>query len=367
MRRMRSAVARSGGLALVLALLVQGPAPAGALAGASVECGDVQWVYVELNIQATDLTAIVPCRIEGDPGAWTIQLVRPASTRSGPGELPYPEELIGSASGTGPVSGIVVDVTDPEWRWRLIDTADAGLDVRLSWTGGSWEFPPGVYLRVMTDAGRSNGGTDFGIPGTYPPYIGPGMVIRPPDPIYPELGRLLHPALSPSKFARRGAMRTKVTVPFLVGPMGNVNVVAAINYVPKSNPRRLVKVYTGRTPIDRSVAPGTPVTVRARLTSAGLQLAKRLGARKLAKSLESTGRVDFTSKTLFRGGLIEYVWVPVGTSFANDQLERGWPRAQTCPPFPGMPTGYAIYSAIGSVYGSSTCTRGEPLVPWPMY
>jgi len=350
---------------LVLASTVPGAWASHASAGQVVVCDDP---FVKLNIQAETLTASASFHFEGaDPGPWTMEVIRPAGFGSGGVDIPYPESVLAQGSGAGHVSGALLDVPDPEWRWKLLVTADT--PVRISWT-----LPGGVeigcdqdtYLRVMANAGRSDGGSPMlAVPGMVPIYTGPGNLAGTLDPSYPALGRLVHAAVPASKILRRGAMRSKVKVPFLVHPVGSSSVQAVINYVPRRNPRAPVEVYSGRIAIGQ-LAPGTRVSVATRLTRAGQLLAKRLGAARLARALRSTGRVDFTGKTRSPGGGVEVVWVPVGTSFPNDQLDRGWPSAQTCPAFPGMPTGFAVYSAIGLVYGSYTCRRGDPLVPSPM-
>jgi hypothetical protein len=129
------------------------------------------------------------------------------------------------------------------------------------------------------------------------------------------------------------------------------------------NPGFGIPVYAGGAhPPDRE---GAAVKVTARLTKKGRRLARAHGARKLAAKLGSAGIADYWRNPI-RGEAPERTWVPIGTCFHDYQRPRSFPCAQTCPPFPGMPTGYLMYTALDMVYGSTTCRRGAALPPVPM-
>jgi hypothetical protein len=152
-----------------------------------------------------------------------------------------------------------------------------------------------------------------------------------------------------------------------VPPLGATSGRANIEDVPRATPRDSVVVYKGKRSIAAGAAPNSRADIHTRLTPAGRKLAKRLGARKLAARLASGGRIWLISRQPRSMNPLQRLPVPMGNCFADDQLDPGYPCKQTCPPFPHMPTGYVIYATLGQTYGSPTCTKGAPLIPWPAY
>jgi len=103
----------------------------------------------------------------------------------------------------------------------------------------------------------------------------------------------------------------------------------------------------------------------AKIQFRGTTMGAALGAKNLASYLAEHGRIFST--TFFRIGresTRELIEIPTGSCFPSYDLDKGYPCKQTCPPFPGMPKGFVIFSAIGEVYGSYTCQKGAPLHAW---
>jgi hypothetical protein len=129
------------------------------------------------------------------------------------------------------------------------------------------------------------------------------------------------------------------------------------------NPGFGIPVYKGSTrPPDQE---GAAVSVKVKLTPRGRALARRIGARRFAKTLGKGGIADYWTQPI-RAEAPEMTWVPIGTCFHDYQRPKSAPCAQTCPAFPGMPTGYLRYTTFGDVYGSYRCTKGDALPPVPM-
>jgi hypothetical protein len=320
-----------------------------------------------LNLQAPMPAIDVPLHFQGgNPDNWTARVS--TNLPVGTGDF-TPEQDIARASGTGAVRNPSLLLIDRNWRWNFLNSADMQVYLVVTWRSAGLEhvwMPPGdlPWLRMYTNRGLYDGGT--GLPGRFGIYTGLGSVIATPEPYYAALGRLAHDTTSPATFAKgRRSLRSTAVVPYAVRAAGTVALRATVEYVPRRRPRHSTVVYKGTRAIAATAQAGTRADVRTRLTRAGGRLARRLGAKKLAKALASSGRVWFISTSPNNDNPIERLAVPLGTCFADDQLDHGYPCRQTCPPFPNMPTGYVIYAELGVVYGSPTCTRGAPLEPWP--
>jgi hypothetical protein len=191
----------------------------------------------------------------------------------------------------------------------------------------------------------------------------------PPVPYYSALGKLVRAQMSARTFAAGNGLRTRAIAPFAVPPRDAKRVSAEIVYVPPSGAETVV--YRGSARIPSALAPGAHVRVPTRLTVDGVRVAHRLGVRKLARAMKSSGYVFFTST----GGLAlggdtapEMIQVPMTSCFRVADGGPKHPCVQTCPRFPDVQVrGYLVYTALGDVYGSPTCSPGTPLVPWPMY
>jgi hypothetical protein len=348
-----------------LVTLVATAAPAGAQMPPSEPVLDGP--YMRFNLQRPELAVEVPAHFEGGaPESWSVSIWRP-------GGLPDPdnpgttEQLIARGSGVGaPPAELVVPAVDPEWRWKLIGQNDMQTDVRWTWTVGgrpySTEWDAG--LSMFTNSGRSAGGAGGPpLPGRVPIYTGGGSLDAPPDPYVVNLGEAVSDRLDASSFLARGRLRAKLRLPWTVPWEGASKLKVRVLFPRGRHPGFAVPVYAGSSrPPDRE---GATVAVTARLTPKGRRLVKALGARKLAARLGTAGIADYWRRPI-RGESPERTWVPIGTCFRDSQRPKSFPCAQTCPPFPGMPTGYLMYTALDIVYGSTTCTKGAPLPPVPM-
>jgi hypothetical protein len=204
------------------------------------------------------------------------------------------------------------------------------------------------------------------LPGHFAIFTGEGFAGAPPDPDYAEYGKLAHRVTSPSTFRRHRKLRRTAVVPFLM-PLEDARTLAAkVRYVRKRGPAWGTTVYARKLSVPGAAQPGARLDVRTRLTPAGKRLARRLGARKLARALAEHGVLDMTSTSTNTSYPFTKIYVPMGTCFTDAQRPHGHPCAQTCPRFPDMPTGYLIFGALGRMWGSQVCKRGDPLPPEPM-
>ena len=259
----------------------------------------------------------------------------------------------------------------PEWRWDLLPLPYAGLRVytTLASAGGSQTVMDEVELVARDGTRQYNptvpgkfGGAWAGFPS------GSGLLV-PPDAGYAALGALVRSGTKTTTFAVGARPRTRAVVPFKVPPRDAKRVTADVTYVPPVGAESVV--YHGTATIRSALAPGAHVSVPTRLTPAGVELARRLGAKRLAAALKSSGYIFFTSSGgLAHGGdtAPEMIEVPMSSCHRHVSAVPRHPCAQTCPHFPDVQaTGYLVYTALGDVFGSTTCTRGAPLVSWPMY
>jgi hypothetical protein len=194
-------------------------------------------------------------------------------------------------------------------------------------------------------------------------------LLVPPVADYAALGALVRSGTKTTTFAAGAQPPMRAVVPFKVPPRDAERVTADVTYVPPVGDESVV--YHGTATIPSALAPGARVSVPTRLTPAGAELARRLGAKRLAAALKSSGYIFFTSSGgLAHGGdtAPEMIEVPMSSCFRNVQAAPKHSCSQTCPHVPGVQaTGFLVYTALGDVFGSTTCNRGAPLVPWPMY
>jgi hypothetical protein len=323
--------------------------------------------YMRFNLQRPELAVEIPMHFEGGaPESWTVSIWRPGFL-PGPDSPGTTEELIARGSGVGaPPAEIAVPSVDPEWRWKLVYQADMETYVRWTWTvGGTTHKTEWLEtLSMFTNAGRSAGGADGPpLPGRVPIYTGDGALNPPPDAYFADLGKAVSDRLDASSFLARGRLRKTVKLPWTVPWEGASKLKVRVLFPRGRNPGFGVPVYAGSIrPPDQD---GATVAVTARLTPKGRRLATAMGARKVAAKLGTAGIADYWRRPI-RGEAPERTWVPIGTCFHDYQRPKRLPCAQTCPPFPGMPTGYLMYTALDSVYGSTTCTKGAALPPVPM-
>jgi hypothetical protein len=323
--------------------------------------------FMRLNLQRPELVVEIPVRWEGAaPDAWSVTVWQPG-TLPGPDRPGATERLIARGAGTGaPTGDVLAAVVDPEWRWRLLATPDREVQVRWTWTsGGSADRDEWLRLLSMfTNAGRSDGGMRFAPrPNTVPIFTGSGDLGAPPNPYWVNLGKLVSKRLGKATFLAGGRLRPTVKLPWVVPWEGASVLKGRVVDVRGRNPNFGVVVYSGSSrPRDKE---GAGATITARLTPKGRRLARRVGAASLAARLATGGLVDFDHRPI-RGEAPISTWVPIDTCFRDDLRPKRHPCAQTCPRFPGMPTGYLMFTALGGVYGSTTCAKGAPLPPDPM-
>ena len=323
--------------------------------------------YMRFNLQRPGLAVEMPVHFEGGaPESWSVSVWRPGGL-PGPDDPGTTEQLIARGSGVGaPPAELVVPAVDPEWRWKLVYQADMQTYVRWTWTvgGASYRTEWLEWLSMFTNSGRSSGGPGGPpLPGRVPLYTGQGSLNPPPDAYFVNLGKAVSDRLDASSFLARGRVRAKLELPWTVPWEGASKLKVRVLFPRGRNPGFAVPVYAGSTrPPDRE---GATVRVTARLTPAGRRLVKAIGARKLAVKLGIAGIVDYWRRPI-RGEAPERTWVPIGTCFHDYQRPTNFPCAQTCPPFPGMPAGYLMYTALDIVYGSTTCTKGAALSPVSM-
>jgi hypothetical protein len=356
---------RCAGLAVTAALATAGPAWA---IPPHPVCDEQ---FMTINLQRPAPAVEMPLHFEGGQpdGSWTIVIDMPGSlggtTRDG---KPVPERELARLVGSGPMQDPVVPIADPDWRWRLLDGGDVFTYVEITWTTGGATYTSGGdgcgWLRTTTDRGPY--WPEPALPGHFPIYTGAGYAAAPPDPDYEAYGKLAHRVTRPSTFRRRRKMRRTAVVPFLMPLEGARTLAAKVRYVGRRGPAWGTAVYARKLSIPDAVQPGARLDVRTRLTRAGRRLGRRLGAKKLAGALAAHGVLDMTSTSDNESYPFTKIYVPMGTCFTDPQRPRSHPCAQTCPPFPHMPTGYLIYGALGRVWGSETCTKGDPLPPEPM-
>lgn len=298
---------------------------------------------------------------------WTIKLAwGPADSEEF--GLPRTEHEIAKISGAG--SSVPRIPIGAEWRWYLMPLPLVGLRVYTTVTsGGRTQTTMQEVDLVAREGARQYNPTvpgKFG--GAWRGYPHGAALMVPPVPYYSALSKLVRSRMSAGAFAVGNGLRTRVSAPFSVPPRDAKRVSAEIYYVPPSGGDTVV--YRGSARIPAALAPGARVRVPTRLTLDGVRVAQRLGVRKLARALKSSGYVFFTSAGgAAHGGdtAPEMIEVPLTSCF---RIVNGAPRhpcVQTCPHFPDVQGGYMVYTAIGDVYGSYTCSRGAPLVPWPMY
>jgi hypothetical protein len=273
-----------------------------------------------MNLQAPTLGVKVPMHFEGGvPDSWKVEVTADLPIAN---VLIPPAVVIARATGTGPVRDPVVPLLDQDWRWRFLNTPDVQVDIRVSWTSGAdhgeWsDFP---FLNMMTNRGRYDGGEP--LPGRFGIYHGLGYIDITPYPHYRAFGLLVHEETKPATFAKGHAMRGMTTVPYVIAPPGATKVRATVEYVPRRRPDDTTVVYRGRRAL-HGARPGARRDVRVRLTAAGRKLAARIGARKLARTLTTSGRLWFTSTV--PGDVPELLAVPMGSCFADNQLEHAYP------------------------------------------
>lgn len=352
--------------ALLLLAVLAGPARAQSIPpGSTPQLGGP---FMRLNLQAMDMAVEFPASFPGgDPDQWVASVYRPG-TLPGPFNPGAPEKLIARGAGAGRPATFSLPVLDPEWRWVLVRVPDLQVYVDWTWTIGGVTYRARwlEFLSMFTNAGRSQGAFgDFGAPpGSVPIYAGPGSINSPPDAFEVALGHAVSDRFDASSFLAGNRPRGSLRLPWTVPWEGSSRLTVLVKFPNGRNPGFGIPVYEGTTrPPDKE---GARVSVKVRLTSRGRRLARALGARAFAKKLGTRGIVDYHTRPI-RAEEPERTWVPIGTCFHDHQRPKAFPCSQTCPPFPGMPKGYLLYTALDSAYGSETCTKGEALPPVPMY
>lgn len=327
------------------------------------------WERAEVQVLAPTLDVRLSASSSFAPSdSWRIKLAwGPADSELF--ELSRTEHEIATISGTGPfVPAIPIS---PEWRWDLLPLPYAGLRVYTTLVsgGGSQTIMNEVELIARDGTRQYNPHVPRKFGGGWAGFPSGSALMVPPDAGYAALGALVRSGTKPATFAIGSRPRTRAAVPFKVPPRDAKRVTADVTYVPRVGAESVV--YHGAATIPSALAPGARVSVPTRLTPTGVQLARRLGARRLAAALKSAGYIFFTSS----GGLAhgddtapEMIEVPMSSCYRSLQAEPKHPCSQTCPHFPDVQAaGYLVYTVLGDVFGSTTCTRGAPLVPWPMY
>jgi hypothetical protein len=353
--------------AAVFALGVGAPTPHTAVTAQPLplwaDKADVQVLASTLEVQLRPVISPAPT------DNWTIKLAfGPADSEQF--SMARAEHEVVTVSGSG--ATVPPIAIGPEWRWYLLPLPLVGLRVYTTVAAGGTPASTMQEVELVARVGsRQYDPTaprnKFG--GGWRGFPSGAALMVPPPPDYEALGSLVREATSPATFVAGAGLRVHPSVPFMVPPRDATSVAADVVYVPPAGPETVV--YHGTSRIRSALARGSRVDVPTRLTPAGIRLAGRLGVRSLARSLASSGYIFFTSTGgLAHGGdtAPEMIEVPMGSCYRNVTAAPKHPCRQTCPRCSEVQApGYMIYTAIGDVYGSSTCRRGAPLVPWPMY
>lgn len=346
-------------LAPVLLVLFAAMAPAAGAESYPDFGGDFR-----LNLQAPQLAAELPASFQnGTPDTWTVTLSldKGYADYDQGGEAP---QRMGQASGTGqPASPIRIPV-DPSWRWRWMTGGSRYIVLEWTWTEGGQTYQDratGILLTTYTDEGKYS---SLPMPGFYGLYEGENSISDAPGAWLTALGHAVSDRYDASSFRSGARLRKSVQLPWIAPWDGGPSVRVRVLYPKGRNPNFGIPVYA--TTLAVPDQPGATFTATAKLTRRGRRLVKRLGARKVAAKLGSRGVVDYQRQPV-RSPDAQLIWVPIGTFLHDYQNPKSNPRAQTCEPFPGIPSGYLMYTTIDTVYGSDTCTKGDALTPIPLF
>ena len=372
---LRSLLGPARWILIAVALTLSVPAVASAQSGTVpvVDSLLLGHAKLDLNLQAPEMTADLSMHWQGgEPESWTVSLWRAARQGSYLAAAAPPME-IARRSGTGATTGrLPLPVVDPEWRWRFLSYSEFGpLELRIQWRSEGRDHEvrdTQAHLWLFTNAGRSLGaddGSSVAPPGGMTPiYNGIGDLTYPPDPYWVRLGAQVAKDFEAKTFLAGGRLRPTVRISWEVPPSGARRVRADVVDSPRKGPAWGAAVY--RSANVAPGAPGTTTTLTARLTPKGRALARKVGARRLAARLAATGVVTFFHEPLPGDEGPQKTYVAMGARMRDSQRPKGYPLTQTCRPFPGMPSGFAVFDLLGSVYGSYSCVKGAPLTPVPM-
>lgn len=311
----------------------------------------------------------------GTPETWSVRVVQPRF-REAQDHRERPERLLGQGSGSGATTSFALPLADQALRWEFLPITDIYVEAHWTWTEGGQTreamWGGDLFLSMYVDAGRS-GGALHGTGGpqihnSHPVWTSPdpeAALAEPPAPDWVAFGKAVSQGLGASSFRSGRRLRPSAQVPWTVPPEGSSDVKVTVKFPKGRNPGFGIPVYTGgASPVG---APGTSAPIKVKLTAKGKQLVKRLGAGKVAAKLASRGIVSYDFQPNKAGWQRLLVFAPIGTCYYDHQRPSSFPCSQTCPPFPGQKKGYLMYTTTEIVYGSDTCTKGDPVPPIVFY